>query len=220
MVKPNDNEAYDVAVDQAGGEVLEGVIEEPAAGEEGASAQRPEGASAATDNPPQAPRQDPRDLRIQHLELALQEREATLHAYIRAHKKAEAEFEASKERARRDQERELEAARGRVVEKMLEFDETFERTIKATERGGTIESLLEGLRLVHRLFIERLAELGAERVDPVGQAFDPSTMEALGIVPVSDPRLDGRVALTLRAGYRVGDRELRPALVQVGRLVG
>ncbi|MCA9513669.1 MAG: nucleotide exchange factor GrpE [Myxococcales bacterium] len=218
MVEPNENDKHDeLAAESTGGEAVEGVVEDTAAGEPGAAEAS---AEKAAESAPQPPRQDPRDLRIQHLERALQEREATLHAYIRAHKKAEQEYEAFKERARRDQDRELQAARGRVVERMLEFDESFERTIQAVERGGTIESLLEGLRLIHRLFVERLAELGAERVDPTGEPFDPTTMEALGILPVSDPRLDGKVAATLRAGYRVGDREIRPALVQVGRLIG
>lgn len=168
--------------------------------------------------PPRTPPYDPRDARIRFLESQLVEKEATLHSYIRAHKKAEQEFEAFKARLLRDQEREVTLARGKVVEKMLDVDANLERTLEAAQRSGAGDSLLEGLRLVHRQFVERLTELGLERIDPTGQPFDPTTMEALGVAPVTDPALDNIVMLTLRAGFRLGDRELRPALVQVGRV--
>ncbi len=171
------------------------------------------------DEPPPRPKPipDPREARIQTLERLLGEREATLHTYIKAHKKAEGEFEAFKARARRDLDREIVAAKGKVVERMLDVDENLERTIQAVEQGGTVDSLIEGVRLVHRMFVERMAELGLERIDPIGQTFDPTSMEALGIVPVADPKQDNTVMMTMRAGFRMGEHEIRPALVQVGR---
>jgi molecular chaperone GrpE (heat shock protein) len=42
-------------------------------------------------------------------------------------------------------------------------------------------------------------------------------MEAQAVVPVDDASRDGRVVATVRPGFRVGGREIRPALVQVGR---
>lgn len=176
-------------------------------------------AAAKEQTPPPKPPQDPRELRIRFLEAQLVEKEQTLHAYIRAHKKVEQEFEAFRGRLLRDQEREVLAAKGKVVEKMLDVDENLERTIEATSRGGSVESLLEGLKLVHRMFVERLTELGLERWDPTGEPFDPNTMQALGVVPVKDPAQVDHVVMTLRAGFRLGDHEIRPALVQVGKLM-
>ncbi|MFT7582343.1 MAG: molecular chaperone GrpE [Myxococcota bacterium] len=163
------------------------------------------------------PPTDPRELRIRFLEAQLVEKETTLHAYIKAHKKAEAEFEAYKGRLERDQAKQLLAAKGKIVKRMLDVDENLERTLQAGGRGGSVESLLEGVQLVHKMFLERLTDLGLERVDPTGQPFDPATMEALGMVPVSDARQDNHVVMTMRAGFRLGDHEIRPALVQVGR---
>lgn len=163
---------------------------------------------------------DGRELRIQTLERMLAEREATLHTYIRAHKKAEAEFDAFRQRMTRDKEREVEAAMGKLVEKLLDVDENLDRTVQATNAGpGAFDALVSGVKLVHKMFRERLGELGLERHDPLGQDFDPTTMEALGVVPVNDPAKDGKVALTLRAGFRFGSRELRPALVQIGKML-
>jgi len=214
-LEPTRNEPTDTTTPEGGeaaSEVEVIVEQDPADADE-------RGDGGATEEHTAPPPPDPRELRIRTLERQLGEREATLHAYIKAHKKAEQEFEAFKERTRRDREREVTLARGKVVERLLEVDEHLERTIQATAQGATAEQLIEGLRLVHRIFIERLTELGLERVDPTGLAFDPTTMEALGVAPVTDPALDGKVVHTLKAGFRIGEQEIRPALVQVGRKV-
>lgn len=199
---------------------------EPQATDAQAEAQTETDPATEVEPPPQQSYVDPRELRIQMLERMLAERDATLHTYIRAHKKSEAEFEAFRQRLTRDKDKEVETAVGKLVEKLLDVDENLERTVVAAEaqRGapasaGAVEGLVSGVRLVHRLFLERLGELGLVRVDPIGQAFDPTSMEALGIVPVDDPAKDGKVAVTMRAGFRLGARELRPALVQIGKVL-
>lgn len=168
---------------------------------------------------PERPPPDYREVRIQTLERTLQEREATLHSYIRAHKKAEAEFEAYKQRLERDRERELVADKAKFVERLLDVEDNLERTLAAAKQVSGAESLATGIEMVHKQFIERMGELGLERVDPTGQPFDPTSMEALGMVPVDNPAKDNHVVLTMRTGYRIGDREIRPALVQVGRFM-
>lgn len=191
-------------------------------GAEEAGASGPEAEAKPDEKSAQAPPPpDYRELRIQTLERALAEREATLHSYIRAHKKAEADFEAYKQRLERDRERELVAARVKLVERLLDVDDNLERTIAAAKAGsgGANEALVQGVELVHRQFVERLAELGLERTSPTGKPFDPTSMEALGVVAVDDPAKNDTVVVTMRSGYRIGDREIRPALVQVGRLM-
>ncbi len=196
------------------------VAEEPRDAEAAAEATESTGAAEETSEaqtPPPKPPPDPRGARIEALERMLAEREATLRSYIKAHKKAEGEFEAFKARTRRDLAKEIQAARGKVVERMLDVDENLERTVAAIAQGGSVETLAAGVKLVHKMFLERMAELGLERIDPTGEEFDPTSMEALGIVPVADAAQDNKVITTLRAGFRMGDHEIRPALVQVGR---
>lgn len=184
---------------------------------EGTQGQQADGAGEPKARP-EGPPPDYREIRIQTLERALADRETTLHSYIRAHKKAEAEFDAYKLRLERDRERELVASKAKFVERLLDVDDNLERTISAAKAGkGGIEAMVTGIEMVHRQFVERLGELGLERVDPIGQPFDPSSMEALGMVAVNDPVKNDTVVVTLRTGYRLGDKEIRPALVQVGR---
>ena len=70
-----------------------------------------------------------------------------------------------------------------------------------------------GLRL-HK----RISDLGAQRLQVGGQRFDPHLAEAVDTVAVADESQDGVVLQEVRAGYRIGDRILRPARVRVGRL--
>ncbi len=193
----------------------EGDVEEPVEAtlevEEEPAAEEPKAEAA----PPKAA--DPRELRIKFLEAQLVERESTLHAYIKAHKKAEAEFEAYKTRQARDKQRAIDQASGKVVARLLDVSDNLERTLQAAQQGGSVEQLTDGVALVSKQFLERLSEMGLERFDPIGQPFDPTTMEALGLVPVSDPAQDNVVMVTLQVGFRLGDQELRPARVQVGK---
>ncbi len=186
-------------------------------GPEAGAESEPEAGKESEPRPEAPPPTDPRELRIRSLERQLAERDATLREYIRAHKKAEAEFEAFKARMRRDREDDLNAARGRLVERFLDVADNLERSLEATRAGGSLESLRQGVEMVLRQFHQSLEEMGLERYEPTGEPFDPNTMEALGLVPVTDAAQDNRVVLTLKAGFRLGDREIRPALVQVGR---
>ena len=181
-------------------------------------------ADADTEVEPEAepevpPAIDPKDLRIRLLADQLAASDARLKEYIKAHKKAQTEFDAMKVRLRRDQEERVAQARVSVLEALVPVADNLERSLEAAKGGGSDSSFREGVELVHRQFYQALETVGLERFDPVGQAFDPSSMEALGVVPVTDPAQANTVVATLKAGYRAGEIELRPALVQVGRLV-
>ena len=63
----------------------------------------------------------------------------------------------------------------------------------------------------------RLGQLGVTHAPALGQKFDPVRHEALAMVPVADPALDGRVIDVMREGYLIGDDTLRPAGVAVGK---
>ena len=180
------------------------------------SSEEPDSSEPVDAEPPPVGTPDPRDLRIRLLEKQLDESEGRLREYIKAHKKAQHEFEGLRDRLRRDQQEQVELAKGRVVERFLDVADNLDRSIQAAQTGGSLDSLLEGVTLVHRMFDQALNELGLEKHDPAGEAFDPSSMEAHGMIPVSDASQANTVVNTLRPGYRLNGRELRPALVQVG----
>jgi len=174
-----------------------------------------EGAGAAAEAQVEIP--DFRDQRIQMLEQALEEREDRLQNYIRAHRKAQADFDGFKDRMRANEESHKEAARGKVVERMLSVYDNLQRSLEASRTADAFDDLRAGVELVTRDFLQRLEEMGLRRFDPIGMPFDPACMEALGVVPVAEDERNGTVVMTLQPGFRLENRELRPAKVQVGR---
>ena len=188
--------------------------------EEGLDASSSEGETAAEeaqDAPVQEPAEDLRDLRIRALESILQEKEKTLHEYIRAYKKEQTDLEAFKDRLQREQAEELFAAKAKATEALIEVLDNLQLSVDAASRGGTVESMTQGVQMVADQFRSVLKQQGLEEISPTGQAFDPACMEAMSVIPVTDADQDNMVLATLKPGYRIGEREVRPALVQVGR---
>jgi molecular chaperone GrpE len=87
--------------------------------------------------------------------------------------------------------------------------------LRATADAG-LKSLLEGVELTERELLKVLEKHGVKKFEPTGEKFDPNLHQAMYEVP--DPSLpNGTVAQVVQAGYMIGDRVLRPALVGVAK---
>lgn len=126
------------------------------------------------------------------------------------------EYEAARRRVERDAARVHEETRTGLVLELLPVLDSLDRSIAAATSGPA----LEGLTLVRAQLEGVLRGYGLERYDAVGERFDPRWHEAMDVAAVSDPARDGVVVAQWEAGYRVGERVLRAARVQVGRLTG
>ena len=63
-----------------------------------------------------------------------------------------------------------------------------------------------------------MAKFGVRRVETKGQKFDPGVHQAMLEIETADAE-PGTVAEEIQAGYVIGDRVLRPALVAVAKRV-
>lgn len=115
---------------------------------------------------------------------------------------------AADERARRE--------KADFVTALLPVGDNLGRAIEAADQSGSLDALLEGVRGTLSNFESALAALGVEAVGAVGSEFDPELHEAVDTIEV-EPERDGVVTAEYSRGYRMGDRLLRPARVQVGR---
>ena len=68
--------------------------------------------------------------------------------------------------------------------------------------------------MVLQQVLDVLAKEGVERIDPLGQPFDPNEHQAVGQVERDDVP-DGTVVDLYQSGYRMYGRVLRPAAVVV-----
>ena len=86
---------------------------------------------------------------------------------------------------------------------------------RATADPG-LTSLIEGVELTERSLLNALEKHGVKKFDPQGQKFDPNFQQAMYEVPdASVPA--GTVVQVMQAGYTIGERVLRPALVGVAK---
>ena len=77
-----------------------------------------------------------------------------------------------------------------------------------------VKALVEGVELTERELLKVLEKHGVKKLEPLGTKFDPNLHQAMYEVP--DPSVPaGTVAQVVQAGYTIGDRVLRPALVAV-----
>jgi molecular chaperone GrpE len=85
--------------------------------------------------------------------------------------------------------------------------------LRATADTGA-KALIEGVELTERELLKVLERHGVEKLEPLGAKFDPNLHQAMYEVP--DPSVPaGTVAQVVQAGYTIGERVLRPALVAV-----
>jgi molecular chaperone GrpE len=80
-----------------------------------------------------------------------------------------------------------------------------------------VKALLDGVELTERELLKVLEKHGVRKFEPQPrEKFDPNLHQAMYEVP--DPALPaGTVAQVVQAGYMIGERMLRPALVAVAK---
>jgi len=79
-----------------------------------------------------------------------------------------------------------------------------------------LKTLIEGVELTERSLLNVLEKNGVKKFDPSGEKFDPNFQQAMYEVPdASVP--PGTVVQVVQAGYMIGERVLRPALVAVAK---
>ena len=82
------------------------------------------------------------------------------------------------------------------------------------QADAKLKALIEGVELTERELMKVLEKNGVKKFSPAGEKFDPNVHQAMYEVPDSDLP-PGSVAQVIQAGYMLGDRVLRPALVGV-----
>lgn len=84
------------------------------------------------------------------------------------------------------------------------------------QADATLKTLIEGIELTERELHKVLAKNGVKKFSPEGEKFDPNMHEAMYEVPTQELPA-GHVAQVMQAGYMLGERVLRPAMVGVSK---
>ena len=136
--------------------------------------------------------------------------------FEQARHKMQVEIDEIRTRLNRTAEDRVQRSKGDVVAALLPVADTLRLGIVAAEKGGSLEALLDGVRGTEKNFLAALVAAGVEPLQAVGHPFNPELHEAIDMVPVTEDQ-DGLVTAEYQRGYKMGERLLRPARVQVGR---
>ena len=119
-------------------------------------------------------------------------------------------------RKRQEQEREslLKYGAENALKKMAEILDNFERGEKALENVEDCKQVKDSFNLIHKQVIETLQKLGLEEIEAEGKQFDPNFHEAVMQTPTSE-HPEHTIINVLQKGYKMGDKVLRPSLVNV-----
>jgi molecular chaperone GrpE len=185
---------------------------EPALSEEAP----PAGAEAEGTEPIDVPQTE---LEILRGELAaLQERVAAAEKALAEQEsralRARAEADTVRRLAASDQSRARDAGMDAVVLPVMTVWDDLRRALGAAE-GGDPAAIVPGVRAVMETLERELGKLEIERVGDPGETFDPDLHEALTAVPLTDGAEPGTIAEVFEAGFKRGDRLIRPARVVV-----
>lgn len=103
-----------------------------------------------------------------------------------------------------------------LVRDLLPVMDNFERTLAALDSGASPEAIAEGVQMVERQLRSALGQRHLVRIESVGKMFDPALHEALAHDEGSDHPA-GTITAEIEAGYRMGERVIRPARVRVAK---
>jgi len=170
--------------------------------------------AAESERPAAEPQVSPAEARIAELESQVADLTDRL---LRAH----AEMENMRKRAERERVETAKYAIARFARDIVGVSDNFQRAIEAVPAGAAeqdpaLKSLIEGVTMCEREFLNVLERHGVKRIDPTGEAFNPHLHQAV-MEQVNADVPSGTVVRVVQAGYMIEDRVLRPAMVMVSK---
>jgi molecular chaperone GrpE len=137
------------------------------------------------------------------------------------HLRIVAEMENFRRRSERDKAEGMKYAVSEFSRDIISLADNLRRAIEAVpkdavEQNAGLKTLLEGVEVTERELFKVFERHGITRFDPANEKFNPHLHEAMVKVDVPNVPADVIVQV-LQAGYKIGERVLRPATVIVAK---
>jgi molecular chaperone GrpE len=127
-----------------------------------------------------------------------------------------ADFDNYRKRTRREIDEAKVRGRDDAVKDILPVFDNLERAVAAADGAQSIASVVEGVKMVLKLFEDTAERMGLTRVKTLGERFDPAIHEAIQ-QQETEAHPPGTILAEVVPGYMVGQRLLRAAMVVVAR---
>lgn len=125
-----------------------------------------------------------------------------------------ADFENYRKRQAQEREALLKYGAQECMKKIIEVVDNFDRAMQSVEKIDNIDKMKETFFVLNKQLNESLIKLGLEQIKSVGEKFDPNIHEAVMQTPTEEYP-EETIINELQKGYKLGDKVLRPALVNV-----
>lgn len=123
-----------------------------------------------------------------------------------------AEYDNFRKRSQKEKQDIYSSSQADVIKELLPVLDNFDRA--ANNKDANVEDYKKGIDLIFNQFGEVLKKLGVESYGERGDEFDPNIHNA--VMTVEDDELgENVIASVFSKGYKLGDRIIREAVVQV-----
>jgi len=102
-----------------------------------------------------------------------------------------------------------------VIKSLLVVLDDIDRAMAAMQTATDVESLKEGMTLIHHKLMETLRARGLEEIDAMGKELDTDLHEAVAKFPAEGDQ-KGKIIDVIQKGYKLKDKVARHAKVVVG----
>ena len=145
---------------------------------------------------------------VEQMELAVKQLETTKDQFTRL----SAEYDNYRKRTTKEKDNIYQDAKADTIKAFLDVYDNLERAVAA--EGGEDSPHKKGLEMIFQQYKTILEKLGVTEIEAKGQPFDPEKMNA--VMHIDDENLgENEVAQVFQAGFQMGDKIVRYAIVQV-----
>ncbi len=126
-----------------------------------------------------------------------------------------ADYDNHRKRTRKEVEDAEKKGRETLLKELLPVFDNLELAVQHAKGATDAAAVADGLRMVLRQFLDALERGNIRRVETKG-SFDPMVHEAVQQLE-TDEQPPGAIVAEVQAGYQMGERLVRPAMVVVAK---
>lgn len=109
-----------------------------------------------------------------------------------------------------------EAVRERILSRFLSVIDSFNMAFANKEAWEKVDNTWrKGVEYIYSQLNAIFEEYGVKTVGEAGEAFDPTIHQSIDVIPTDKKELEHKVAAVIQKGYKLGERVMRPARVNV-----
>lgn len=128
-----------------------------------------------------------------------------------------ADFDNFKKRNARERLELIDTAARETIQSLLPVLDDFDRAMQSMEKATDLDSVKNGMQLIHHKMQHILTARGLKAMETKGQDFDTERHEAITEIPAPTPDLAGKVVDEVEKGYLLNEKIIRYAKVVVGK---